>query len=87
MYISKLIFLFFITDTYKTYQNAIKLHSAWLNTQSHPNDMVHDIIKMYESAMLDMKNKLTSNLFEYDIHTITLAIIFMTHVSTKKTLV
>ncbi|XP_014210578.1 GPI ethanolamine phosphate transferase 2-like [Copidosoma floridanum] len=68
------------TDTYKTYRDAIKLHSAWLNTQSHPNDMVYDIINMYESAMSDMKNKLTSNLLKYDIHTISIAIIFMAHI-------
>ncbi|XP_001607537.2 GPI ethanolamine phosphate transferase 2 [Nasonia vitripennis] len=65
------------TGTYKNYQNAIKLHAAWLNTNSQPNDMVDDIIIMYQSAIMDMKKRLTSNLLEYDVQVLTLAIIFM----------
>lgn len=59
----------------------MKLHSAWLNTHSHPNEMVHDIVLMYESAIVEMKNTLTSNLLKYDVHTMTLATVFMVQVS------
>ena len=43
--------------------------------------MVDDIIAMYESAIVEMKSILTNNLLKYDVHTMTLATIFMGHVS------
>ena len=39
---------------------------------------------MYESAMQEMKHTLTSSLLEYDVSAMTLATIFMGHVSTFK---
>ncbi|XP_058796314.1 GPI ethanolamine phosphate transferase 2 isoform X2 [Phymastichus coffea] len=68
------------TDAFTNYQNAIKLHSAWLNANSHPNEMVPDIILMYQSAIVEMKNTLTSSLLEYNVQAMTLATVLLGHI-------
>ncbi|XP_011503048.1 PREDICTED: GPI ethanolamine phosphate transferase 2 [Ceratosolen solmsi marchali] len=68
------------TRANENYENAVKLHAAWLNTNSHPNEMVHDIIMMYESAIIKMKNKLTSSLSKHDVRAMTLATVFLSHI-------
>ena len=69
-----------ILDAYKNYQNAIKLHAAWLNTKSSPNDVVQDIVQFYEAATKEMKNILMGTLLEYDLHSMILAMILLCHV-------
>lgn len=43
--------------------------------------MVPDIILLYESAIQEMKNTLTSSLLEYNVQVMTLATILLGHVS------
>ncbi|KAJ8664807.1 hypothetical protein QAD02_006469 [Eretmocerus hayati] len=64
-------------EVYETYQNAITLHSAWLSTKSNQDEMVHDIIVMYESAIIRMKHELSNNLLKYNIRLMSIAAIFM----------
>ncbi|XP_031837371.2 phosphatidylinositol glycan anchor biosynthesis class G isoform X1 [Nomia melanderi] len=65
---------------YKKYIEAIKLHSAWLNTKDHPNDMTDDITTSYKTALKGMKELLINNMIKYDFHIITVAIFFLSHI-------
>ncbi|XP_014222688.1 GPI ethanolamine phosphate transferase 2 [Trichogramma pretiosum] len=68
------------TNAYKNYQNAMKLHEAWLTTQSSSNEMVDDIIEMYEEAIIEIKDDLMGNLLKYDLHSMVTAMIFLCNV-------
>lgn len=72
-----------ITDAYKKYLEAIKLHNAWLNTKDHPNGITDDIVLSYKIALKEMKEILINNTIKYDFQIITIAIIFLCHVRVK----
>lgn len=74
---------YIITDAYEKYLEAIKLHSAWLNTKDHPNEVADDIVLSYRIALKGMKEILINSTVKYDFPVITIAIILLCHVRIK----
>ncbi|XP_046746051.1 GPI ethanolamine phosphate transferase 2-like [Diprion similis] len=68
------------TGAYEKYSNAIKLHTAWLETNGLTNETVDEIVFSYTAALRGMRNKLTSSMTKYDLHVMTIAMFFMFHV-------
>ncbi|XP_076292215.1 phosphatidylinositol glycan anchor biosynthesis class G isoform X1 [Lasioglossum baleicum] len=64
---------------YQKYKEALKLHTAWLNTKDHPNDMTDDIILSYKYALKGMKELLINSMIKYDFHVIVVAMFFLSH--------
>ncbi|CAL7933068.1 unnamed protein product [Xylocopa violacea] len=66
---------------YKKYLEAIKLHSAWLNTKDHPDGMTNDIVLFYRTALKSMKEILVNSTIKYDFQIITVATFFLCHIT------
>ncbi|XP_078036093.1 phosphatidylinositol glycan anchor biosynthesis class G [Augochlora pura] len=64
---------------YQKYKEALKLHTAWLHTKDHPNDMTDDIVTSYKYALKGMKEHLINSMIKYDFHSIIIATLFLSH--------
>nr|XP_012144892.1 PREDICTED: GPI ethanolamine phosphate transferase 2 isoform X1 [Megachile rotundata] len=68
-------------NAYQKYLKAVKLHSAWLNTKDHSNDMINNIVFSYKTALKEMKEVLINSMIKYDFQIITIAISFLCHIT------
>nr|XP_033336582.1 GPI ethanolamine phosphate transferase 2 isoform X1 [Megalopta genalis] len=65
---------------YQKYKEALKLHTAWLNTKDHPNDMTDDIVTSYKYALKGMKELLINSMIKYNFPVIIVSTFFLSHI-------
>ncbi|XP_043281141.1 GPI ethanolamine phosphate transferase 2 [Venturia canescens] len=69
------------SQAYKYYEDAVKLHVHWLSSNQEGSKIVEEALTMYDAAFENMKELLIRSTIDYDLHTMTIAIIFMGHVA------
>ena len=69
---------YYFLEAFEYYEKAVKIHVDWLTNQKDINAEI--ALNLYNKAMQNMKNQLIHSMIHYDLHTMTIAMIFMGHV-------